>query len=211
MVGLILQTKRCPDGVALYEDKDRQSEFRYCSTELEDLRLEIRDLENPVVVAFMNARDDQARARFFSEYGIDAMGHGPPAVSRSAVLGWQDKFARLLDHIRNDKPAAVVDAINSFKFWGWRPGDDSPLDWAPILKVIGKKRPPQMFFECRSLPSFMVAETAMAVTNDARVRYCQHCHNLFLTGPLTGRRAHAKFDSDRCRVAAMRARQARRA
>jgi hypothetical protein len=207
MLGLILQSQRCPDGVALHEGNS--PEFQYCSGDREDLRLEIRDLEDPVVVRFMNARDDQARAKFFSEYGL--MDSHPvslhPVTTRSRVLAWQDRFAQLLDYIRNNKPVEAAEAINNPIFFGWRPGDDPPWYWAPRLQVIGKKRPPQMFFECRDLVSFMVAEIATGITYDVRVQYCQHCHRIFLTGPLTGRRAHAKFDSDRCRAAAMRARQ----
>jgi hypothetical protein len=35
---------------------------------------------------------------------------------------------------------------------------------------------------------------------------CDHCGGVYWTGHRTGRRSHAKYCSDRCRVAAMRAR-----
>jgi hypothetical protein len=201
MLGLILQTQRCPDGVALDERY-----FRYRSDRREDLRLEIRDLEDPVVVRFMNARDDQARAQFFSEYGLTEPHH--PWTTQSVVLAWRDRFEQILERIRNHEVAEAAEAISNWNIVGRRPGDDPTWwDWGVRLHVVGKKRSPQMSFECRSLVSFMVAETAMIVANDDRVRNCQHCNKMFLTGPLTGRRAHAKFDSDRCRAAAMRVRQ----
>jgi hypothetical protein len=54
----------------------------------------------------------------------------------------------------------------------------------------------------------MLMEVAMIVAHDVRVAECEHCGTVFLTGALTWRRAHARFCSDKCRVAAMRARQA---
>jgi hypothetical protein len=198
MLGLILQTHRCPDGVEVHERF-----FQFCSDRRENLRMEIRDLKNPVVVHFLNARDDEARTKFFSEYGLMQPDHSWTTLPM--VLAWQDRFGQLLDHIRNNKPAEVAEAISTNV--GWRPDEYPPSDWALRLQVARKKTNPQMYFECRSLISFMAAETAMIVANEDRVRYCQHCHKMFLTGPLTGRRAHAKFDSDRCRAAAMRARQ----
>ena len=59
-----------------------------------------------------------------------------------------------------------------------------------------------------SLASFMAMEIALAHEAGAVVTWCEHCRKFFLTGPLTSRRSHAKYCSDRCRVAAMRKRNA---
>jgi hypothetical protein len=63
-----------------------------------------------------------------------------------------------------------------------------------------------LLFACDSLETFMIMEIAMAATLGAKLGECDHCGDAFLTGPLTGRRSHAKYCSARCRVAAMRAR-----
>jgi hypothetical protein len=63
-----------------------------------------------------------------------------------------------------------------------------------------------MLLKCSSLTNFMKMEIAMAAMHGAKLATCEHCGAVFLTGPLTGRRSHAKYCSDRCRVAAMRAR-----
>ncbi len=58
----------------------------------------------------------------------------------------------------------------------------------------------------RSLYALMLMELAMIVEKGARLASCGHCKVVFLTGPTTGRRSHVRFCSDRCRVAAKRAR-----
>jgi len=65
-----------------------------------------------------------------------------------------------------------------------------------------------MLLKTKTLRSFMVMEMAMIVGHGVLAHKCENCATIFLTGPLTWRRAHARFCSDRCRVAAMRARQA---
>ena len=61
-----------------------------------------------------------------------------------------------------------------------------------------------------NLFGLMALEVALAHEAGATATACEHCGKFFLTGPLTGRRSHSKYCSDRCRVAAMRKRNARR-
>lgn len=62
--------------------------------------------------------------------------------------------------------------------------------------------------EADTLFDFLIMEIAAIHAAGAVATSCEHCRKIFLTGPLTGRRSHAKYCSDRCRVAAMRARNA---
>jgi hypothetical protein len=78
----------------------------------------------------------------------------------------------------------------------------------PQLTLHEGDAKPRITLFARSLIGLMRMEAAMIVTNDVRLAKCENDGVLFLTGPLTGRRSHAKFCSDRCRVAAMRRRQA---
>jgi hypothetical protein len=66
---------------------------------------------------------------------------------------------------------------------------------------------PQMLAQCNRLLDFMRMEIGMIALEGAKLITCEHCRNLFLTGPGTSRRIHATHCSDRCRVAAMRARK----
>ena len=70
----------------------------------------------------------------------------------------------------------------------------------PVL--VGRR----LSFDLTDLGNLMLREIVMVVEKDARLTYCQHCRKAFLTGSTTGRRSHAAYCSDRCRVAAMRAR-----
>jgi hypothetical protein len=65
-----------------------------------------------------------------------------------------------------------------------------------------------MLLKCDHLATFMKMETALAATQGAKLGSCGHCEDVFLTGPLTGRRSHAVYCSSRCRMAAMRLRNA---
>jgi hypothetical protein len=66
----------------------------------------------------------------------------------------------------------------------------------------------RLVFQPKSLSDYMVAEIAMVAHYGAKVAACQHCGTEFLTGSMTKRRASAQYCADKCRVAAMRARNA---
>src|SRR5262252_6417356 len=86
MYGLFLETYRCPDGAELVLDTHSRPEslfFRSRTTRRELLRLEIEDLKNPVVVEFVNAREDADRIKFFSQFG--ALGYDPPLPPDSSL------------------------------------------------------------------------------------------------------------------------------
>lgn len=66
----------------------------------------------------------------------------------------------------------------------------------------------RLVLEADTLFDFIVLEVAAIHDAGAVATSCEHCRKIFLTGPLTGRRSRAKYCSDRCRVAAMRVRNA---
>jgi hypothetical protein len=172
--------------------------FRCRTERREPLHLEIKTLEDPVVVAFLNARDDQARARFLSEHGL-LVPQSDGEILHSEVLRSRDSFAQLLAHIRHRKPAAAVNAVNEAI------AAHRSFNLRPALGLVRKS--PQLTLGCESLTAFMLMEVAMFVAHGVREAHCQRCNTLFVTGRLTGRRSHAKYCSDRCRMAAMRERQ----
>jgi hypothetical protein len=79
----------------------------------------------------------------------------------------------------------------------------------PVFHLAGPKGTPRVLLKCSHLIALMKMEVAMIVAHGARIGECEHCGDMFATGPMTGRRSHARFCSDRCRVAAMRARNKR--
>jgi hypothetical protein len=212
MLGLVLETARCCDGVDLHHLEERipppnhtlaaggifsaHDVFRYRTDRCEPLRLEIKSLENPLVVAFMNARDDHGRAEFLSKYG---MLFPENEILHSEVLRSQDSFAGLLARIHHRKPAVAVATVNQAM------AAHPSFNLKPTLQIVGKA--PQLMLGCATLVFFMLMEVAMIATYGVHAAHCQHCHTMFVTGTLTGRRSSAKFCGDRCRMAAMRARR----
>jgi hypothetical protein len=79
---------------------------------------------------------------------------------------------------------------------------------SPRVRLIdGRMR---LSLEANSTATFMAMEVAAAFEVGAQITACQHCHNVFLFGPLTGRRSHAQYCAVKCRVAAMRARNSKK-
>jgi len=228
--GLSLEWKHCPDGVELVElppppptrvsriagatrerglsppspplrvrpfaMKNSNSpggmSFRARTSRRYQIKLEAADLEDPVVIHFINARDDSDRAQFLGRFGFldhvdqSSCEYGIVSIGQSIMRG-------LLVSAGSAEPnvAAINEVLHR-----WR------IDLFPVLE--GRR----LSFGLGSLHGLMLREIVMVVENEARFTTCQHCDKAFLTGPTTGRRSHAAYCSDRCRVAAMRARTA---
>jgi hypothetical protein len=114
---------------------------------------------------------------------------------------YQKGYRENLDSINHLDQAQLLAEINkSF--------ESGPPNLQPWLDLATEKGTPRMLLRCKSLGDFMHMETVTAAVQGAKLATCEHCGAAFLTGPLTGRRSHAKYCSARCRVAAMRARNA---
>jgi hypothetical protein len=254
--GLAVDIEGCPDGVELVDmtmtggvygpgnwsvdrysvgaaygpiedfDWPEKRAFRYRTARREPRAWTIDNLENPIVIAFVNATDDEQRLLFFGRYGLGARGDplvwnlmyggtrrsnvgpargiyeysGRGALHYDAVLKQQSYFRELLQSASGPDHATAMEAINSTL--------SSEIALHPTFHLAGPRGTPQLLLKCAFLHHFMLMEVAMIVANGVRVAECEQCHTLFCTGPLTWRRSHARFCSDRCRVAAMRARQA---
>lgn len=197
--GLFLGGERCPDGVEVLHKDDPIATFQYRTDRREPLRIEIEDLKNPVVITFINARKDADRIAFFSSFGLL---YPPGPESGLTVVGHQMTCRNFLARAGGPDQVEALRSVN-----------DSieqmlhGVDLRPIFDLGGAGGAPRMLLKCRDLMQFMVMEIAMVATNGARFAECEHCGDAFLTGHLTWRRSHAKYCSDRCRLAALRARQ----
>jgi hypothetical protein len=175
-----------------------------------DFRRYIENLEDPVVVQFVNAREDADRVNFFTRFGpvLEPQRKGLMAQisveetlehfhGRKIILDVQQRFRDDLTHACGSQVDALL-AINA---------DDYP-SLIPKFGLGGEGGALRMLLQCRELYFFMKMEVAMAAMQGVKLGTCGHCGDIFLTGPLTGRRSHAIYCSGRCRVAAMRARNA---
>jgi hypothetical protein len=179
----------------------------------------IEDLESPVVVAFVNATDDKKRQLFFGQFGLGTetdklvWNRGPyrthkatvGVLSRADTVEHQAQCKELLRIAGGDDRAAAQAAVNS-AIGGI--GATGLNGLTPVLHLADPRGASRLLLKSDSLLGFMRMEIAMVVANGARSAECEKCNTMFITGPLTGRRSHARFCSDRCRVAAMRARNA---
>lgn len=210
MDGLAIDIERCPDGVELVDGV-----YRWRTERSETERITLRGLEDPVVIAFVNATDDASRQLFFSRFGLlkptkwwherlakQFIYHGPTGLIQDDILEDQSRFQKLLEQAGGEAPTAAMTRINR----ALETFDDFKL--RATFPLTGTDGAPRLVLKSESLIGFMLMETAMVATHGACLAACEQCDSQFLTGPLTGRRSHARFCSNKCRVAAMRARQA---
>jgi hypothetical protein len=193
MFGLLLETERCLDGVDLTE-----SHFRPRTNRREPLRLITADLADPVVLQFLNAhfKANGDLVAFISKYTTGSLvGEGGDFAHPGLIMRWANFLHEMLLAAGGDEP---IDALIQMT-------KDTPINLNPMFHLEGGK--PRMLLRCTDLPMFMQMEIAMIALEGAKLVNCEQCRNFFLTGPLTGRRSDATFCSDRCRVAAMRARK----
>jgi hypothetical protein len=173
----------------------------------------MHNLENPVVVQFINAREDTELLKFFSKFGRlsewaprdlgDIFGGQPdPGLDHHNVIVAQKELRDWLVRATGANQADTLRAINDSL------GKAMAIDLTPTFELEAETGTPRMLLKCSDLRHFMTMEIAMIAMQGAKLAECEHCKAVFLTGPLTGRRSHAKYCSDRCRVAAMRARNA---
>jgi hypothetical protein len=217
MLSLSLDWQHCPDGVELHDyGKPKLAKppkgvpagaasplltgppsglcFRCRSAKRFPVRYVMTTLEDLLLVRFVNARDDKSMAAFLGRFGFL---YGGAVVSRVGMLAQQKLLRAFLGFAAGGEPVERLQAAN-------RSLDDVKL--SPQFVHDGDAV--RMTFRPQHLFDFMAAEVAMVAAHGARLSACQHCGTEFLTGPLTGRRASAQYCADKCRVAAMRARNA---
>jgi len=152
------------------------------------------DLENPLFVRLINCATIQDRVKFADLFGdlpepADAF---QDDLKRTAALLLEPSLGS-----EAIKAAFQVEAANSFLL-----GDVS-IKPRLAMREDGSKR---VVLEVPNLAEFMMLELAAAVEAEDLTKRCANCDKLFLYGPLTGRRSSATYCADKCRVAAMRAR-----
>jgi hypothetical protein len=206
-LALGLKSIRCPDGVELVH-RDRLPDwkctprtepdwFSYRSERRESVTREAVDLEDALVVRFVNATDDGKRITFLSRFGLprDILPLEPfeprNFEPRYLILSEQRGLRALLDRAgRGD----AVEAIKAANKCLQRTSDRLSLEPGG-----------RMVWTTESLMSFMFMEIVIAAQNGVCLASCKRCGDLFLTGTLTKRRSTAKYCRDLCRVGAHRA------
>lgn len=221
MIPIRLEWKRPADGVELVHDEKlaarhmggdgRAAQAR--SDRTIPATYEVVNLENPIVLHLINCQGDQDRLAFLARFGF---------LERWDV---ETGSISVIEDVQNRMSGALVWSASTFEPKTAPADQITPISVANhLMNEMGKKVSLHPSFEIAdpgntlrivlkpdSLRSFMAMEIALAHEAGAVATACEHCSKYFLTGPLTGRRSHAKYCSDRCRVAAMRKRNATKA
>jgi hypothetical protein len=225
---LSLDWHRCLDGIELanYEDRSKapngnvpssaeqyspsprlfhlgEQYFGPRSTRVEQVPFRLSELSSLVVLQFLNSKTDAALKNLFAVTGLPLRSFqrdGVPqfAIDHADVLEQQYTLNQLLSR------ACVDGSIESLDRYLYETTGHE-LSGSIVRNQSGSL---QLTMRASYLSEYMVWEIVAAALNSARLATCEHCGILFLTGHLTGRGAHARFHADRCRVAAMRARNA---
>jgi hypothetical protein len=158
------------------------------------------DLENALVVRFVNATDDDKRIDFLKQFGLPehliryaGIGGGEP---RNIVLGRQRVLRRLLQEAGSGDADRASKAAN-----------EALRHTGPDRRSLEGGR---LVWTAQEVMSFMYMEVAFAAANGARLGSCKRCDRVFLYGKGTKRRSTAKYCGDRCRMGSHRAKKPNR-
>lgn len=210
MQQLMLEWERCPDGVEIVDHgpapKTEPGRTKLVepygmwlsarSARRVPVIYEMRDLENPVVMHFLNAHTADNMIAFHARFGMRGSTDTAPLVE---CFRERDNLANFLAYSTAGHIGEATEIVNTVL---------SSVRLRPTVDFSGPGRMPAITLHPVSLWQFMAMEVATAASCGAELAQCENCRKLFLTGSLTGRRSHAKYCSDRCRVAAMRKRNA---
>ena len=184
-----LETRRFPGG---FEELGKHP-GTFISKDVvgEPQTIDAPDLQDPLFVRFINCTEDIDYLKFIDRFGDE------PAIrlseTKDVALIFSDFATAALS--ANVGEVVVGTSLNNLL---------ASVSIKPTMRRIdGADR---LVLNVSSALDFMKLEIAAAVDAGATLTTCQHCGRNFLFGPLTGRRSHAKYCLDRCRVAAMRAR-----
>ena len=194
MISMIYDTERCLDGLTLVDGL-----FHARSERREPVHVVTADLDDPVVLQFVNARDEDALVQFMSKYSAGNL-YTPwdPPKTRFAPNVSAIKISDMRDYLRQKLASSdQVEALVALS--------EPQIEAKTSFHLRDGKA--QMLLRCHHLLDFMRMEVATIAVEGAKLVTCGCCGNYFATGPATSRRTDAQYCSDKCRVAAMRARK----
>lgn len=217
MSPLELEWSRCPDGVRLTPNTKQAFECR--SEERVPVRYELESLEDTLIVQFLNATHpktieetkkrgskvakqagiDAGFVTFFSRHGLPVPGK---SMKRELAEQQQEEIEQLfwasVGTLERSADQAAAEFNRLISEW-------SGYSVQPTLRhgVGGNLR---LVYRVSNLLAFMALEAALIAEAGAKAKHCDNCFTLFIHGPRTGRRSHAEYCSDKCRVAALRKR-----
>jgi hypothetical protein len=209
MIPIQLDWQRPRDGVEIVENTNEKDIYpgidnriaRARSQHMEPITYNIFNLENPIALHLINCRSDADFIAFLSRFGM-LMNHlkspdAPDYADMTELSGAKGDLEDILWLSSSHDTLDRIDHVNEILKY---------TRLHPTIRYLNAKAVPQLVLQPSSLADLLSMETAFAFEVGAVLSHCAHCSKAYLTGPMTGRRSHAVYCSDRCRVAAMRAR-----
>ena len=170
----------------------------------ESVHYRIADLENPIALHLVNCKTDDDLLRFVKRFGMTDWYADAKVLDRmpmSSLRFIHEQIRDIFELLALTDVDQRIDRFEANELFRWS-------SFAPRFERAEDKARPRLVMRPSSLGDLMIMEGALAADEGAVAVRCAHCQKLFLIGPLTGRRSHAVYCSDRCRVAAMRVRKA---
>jgi hypothetical protein len=213
MTPLRLDWTRPVDGVHRIADTEidasrtEMDDNVYCARtdRVEPYSLTITDLEDSFVIRFINARTEASQINFLSRFG--RLTHPLDDSLRLLTPRWFDElrqeFEQWLEASTNTDAATKLYHVREILKEVRGPRLDA--------EISNETGCPRVLSKYDTLKEILFMEIVSASELGARLTYCSNCYDAYLTGPQTGRKSHSVYCSDKCRVAAMRKRNAAKA
>lgn len=205
MIPIRLNWQRPLDGAEVISDLGPDGDpdlrpIRARSKRMEPVTHRIETLENPIALHFVNCLSDADFVAFLSRFGmLDGPSFtGETSCNVNYLRSNKDEILEILDLWRHPNSVRKIQYVNNLmKYVTLRPTFECTDTGSNHLMV-----------EPESLLDLMMMEAVFAVEVGTKLARCARCSKAYLFGPMTGRRSHSVYCSDRCRVAAMRTRNA---
>ena len=172
--------------------------IRYRTAKRQPLVRDFSNLENPIVIRFINADTEEKLFAFLKVFGLPSpkperyKESQANVETRAHIVEGQRIFRRLLEMAGSGEVTKAAKAVNTLSITA------RPM----VENSRGKPRP---ILSADKLLSFMQMEVWMVAVSGARIGRCEYCGDVFLTGKLTENRATRIYCSDKHRVAGNRA------
>jgi hypothetical protein len=159
------------------------------------------DLEDPLALRLVNCHTPEDMTRFVSRFGFpdDRCGGEGQGYWVAFATILKDDIEQLLSATAPGASVADLGAANQLL---------KHTTLHPSFEFSEKHGRHILVMRARTPADLMAMEVTLAIEVGASLTHCAHCGKAYLTGPLTGRRSHSVYCSDKCRVAAMRLRNA---
>lgn len=225
----------CPDGVEIHDDTRFRGRaaaefpdgvyrqyfgptFRRRTSRLFDVRHKIENLEAPIILEFVNCKTDDDLAAFLGKYGMLVRSKRkvtpaglvlPPPRTVENVRESQSELKNLLEAAVDRYGSESIKRIRSKSIKRINKaliGNDE-VKLTPRLEFAGHGG--ELVFTLRptSLYGLMIMEAVLIAAANILLHSCLNCGTLFISGSGTRRRSRAQYCSDKCRVAANRAKK----